>query len=381
MFDIGFLGGGQLARMSIMAAQKMGLRCVSLEQGEATSASQVAEHMNGEWRSVSDVANLMEVARFITLENEFVPANVIEEAAAEVGFDLNQVIPGPAALRIIQDKLLQRQRFAAAGLKGPSFGEVPSDNSEVELPVVFKSRYGGYDGKGTYVVRMPGQLAEAWPIVSKGGWMMESFAPFRREVATMVLVTRSGETQVFPPVVTLQPNAVCEFTIPYNDPVGRVLAAETAVEAVRAIGGVGLFGVEMFEMPTTHGVEMWMNEIAPRPHNTGHHSLDWADISQFEAHIRVVTGMPLPRFTETPFGMANLLGPRDNGAANLEEARRRVYELEPLARVHWYDKAVKPGRKVGHINVPPDVNEERLLSRLRDVRDAFWAGFVSKPRS
>ena len=111
MFDIGFLGGGQLARMSIMAAQKMGLRCLSLESGETTSASRVAGYVNGEWRSVADVAKLMAVSKFITLENEFVPANVIEEAAAEVGFDLNHVIPGPGVLRIIQDKLLQRQSF------------------------------------------------------------------------------------------------------------------------------------------------------------------------------------------------------------------------------------------------------------------------------
>ncbi len=377
MFDIGFLGGGQLARMSIMAAQKMGLRCLSLETGENTSASRVAENVNGDWRSVGDVAELMKVSKFITLENEFVPANVIEEAAAEVGFDLERVIPGPGVLRIIQDKLLQRQSFAAAGLKGPSFGEVPSDPSLVALPVVFKSRYGGYDGKGTHVVRTAGELEKVWPTVSQGGWMMESFAPFRREVATMVLVSRSGETQVFPPVVTLQPNAVCEFTIPYKDPVGRVLATETALEAVRAIGGVGLFGVEMFEMPAPYGVEMWMNEIAPRPHNTGHYSLDWADISQFEAHIRVVTGMPLPRFTETPGGMANLLGPVRNGSSNLDGARRRTYEVEPSARIHWYDKEVKPGRKVGHINLPFDQDEERLLERLRAVRDAFWSGYVS----
>jgi 5-(carboxyamino)imidazole ribonucleotide synthase len=377
MFDIGFLGGGQLARMSIMAAQKMGLRCLSLESGETTSASRVAGYVNGEWRSVAEVAKLMAVSKFITLENEFVPANVIEEAAAEVGFDLNHVIPGPGVLRIIQDKLLQRQSFADAGLKGPSFGEVPSDSSLVALPVVFKSRYGGYDGKGTHVVRTAGELEDVWPTVSQGGWMMESFAPFRREVATMVLVSQSGETQVFPPVVTLQPNAVCEFTIPYKDPMGMVLAAETALEAVRAIGGVGLFGVEMFEMPAPYGVEMWMNEIAPRPHNTGHYSLDWADISQFEAHIRVVTGMPLPRITETPGGMANLLGPARNGSANLDGARRRTYEVEPSARIHWYDKEVKPGRKVGHINLPFDHDEERLLARLRAVRDAFWSGYVS----
>ena len=377
MFDIGFLGGGQLARMSIMAAQKMGLRCLSLESGETTSASRVAGYVNGEWRSVADVAKLMAVSKFITLENEFVPANVIEEAAAEVGFDLNHVIPGPGVLRIIQDKLLQRQSFAAAGLKGPSFGEVPRDPSTFALPVVFKSRYGGYDGKGTYVVRTPDVLGKVWSTVSQAGWMMESFAPFRREVATMVLVSQSGETQVFPPVVTLQPNAVCEFTIPYEDPVGRVLAAETALEAVRAIGGVGLFGVEMFEMPAPYGVEMWMNEIAPRPHNTGHYSLDWGDISQFEAHIRVVTGMTLPRFTETPGGMANLLGPARNGSSNLDGARRRTYEVEPSARIHWYDKEVKPGRKVGHINLPFDHDEERLLARLRAVRDAFWSGYVS----
>jgi 5-(carboxyamino)imidazole ribonucleotide synthase len=302
---------------------------------------------------------------------------VIEEAAAEVGFDLDHVIPGPGVLRIIQDKLLQRQCFAAAGLKGPSFGEVPSDPALVALPVVFKARYGGYDGKGTHVVRTAGELEKVWPTVSQGGWMMESFAPFRREVATMVLVSRSGETQVFPPVVTLQPNAVCEFTIPYKDPVGRVLATETALEAVRAIGGVGLFGVEMFEMPAPYGVEMWMNEIAPRPHNTGHYSLDWGDISQFEAHIRVVTGMPLPRFTETPGGMANLLGPARNGSSNLDGARRRTYEVEPSARIHWYDKEVKPGRKVGHVNLPFDHDEERLLARLRAVRDAFWSGYVS----
>ena len=192
--------------------------------------------------------------------------------------------------------------------------------------------------------------------------MAEVMVPFARELAQMVALTPT-QTVVFPTMETIQSHHVCDLTFPSDQE-----ATDVAIAAARAVGAVGLFGVELFQLPTG---EILVNEIAPRPHNTGHYSLDHGGISQFEVHVRVATGMPLPAVESlAPTIMANLLG--QPGAQDFRQGVRAALAFDARARIHWYGKAdSKPGRKMGHLNLPHGTPEES-----RAVRAAFYAGWT-----
>jgi 5-(carboxyamino)imidazole ribonucleotide synthase len=206
--------------------------------------------------------------------------------------------------------------------------------------------------------------------------MAEQYVPFRRELAAMVVLD-SRRHVTLDTVETIQTNHVCDFTFPSEiSALGPAYADATALAAIKAVQGQGLFGVELFE--TADG-ELLINEIAPRPHNTGHYTLDWGAASQFEYHVRVVTGMP---FDEQPKGsgvlMANLLG--QTGAGDYRRGLRAALEQDPEGRVHWYGKAEsKVGRKMGHINLPNPQRQssEDMLPRLSRIRQAFYAAWTA----
>lgn len=367
-FDIGFLGGGQLARMSIMAAQRMGLRCVSLDPGEDTPASQVAPAIVGRLDDPEKVAELAQCSERLTFENEFIPAEALREALQAAGFDEANLMPGIGTLATIQDKLLQRQALLAADVPSPRAVQLEADGShaisEIGFPMVLKARFGGYDGKGTRYARSMEEFEEHAGLWGEGGWLAESFVPFRRELAAMVTIDRQGNAGCFPTMETVQSRHVCDLVFPSGTD-----ASQTAIAAVRAVEGVGLFGVEMFELEDG---SVQINEIAPRPHNTGHYTLDWGGVSQFEQHVRLVMGLPLvePRGEETC--MANLMG--QEGAGDFRAGLRTALELEPEARVHWYGKAdSRPGRKMGHLNV----SGADCVERAKRAREAFYNGWRS----
>jgi 5-(carboxyamino)imidazole ribonucleotide synthase len=225
--------------------------------------------------------------------------------------------------------------------------------------MILKARFGGYDGKGTRWARTPEEfdaLRNEW---EPGGWLAEELVPFRRELAVMV-ARSANETRCFPTMETVQVNHVCDLVFPADAD-----ASEAAIAAVEAVEGFGLFGVELFELPDG---SFQINEIAPRPHNTGHYTLDWGGPSQFEVHVRLAMGLPLPELTGSEAAMANLLAP---GPADWRAGLRAALAAEPSAHVHWYGKAeLKPGRKVGHINASGPGCRERVVR----AREAFWAG-------
>lgn len=343
-YDIGFLGGGQLARMSIQAAQRMGLSCLSLDPGSDTPASQVADAFEGRLDDPEAIAKVVSASRKVTLENEFIPASAIREAFAMAGRDLQDLVPGVDTLEIIQDKFRQRERYLAHGAPSPLAVEMEDAVERIGFPMVLKARFGGYDGKGTRYARSEEELESHRALWGGGGWMAEQFVPFRRELAVMVARSQ-GQTVCFPTMETIQTNHVCDLVFPSG-----VDARDAAISAVEAVDGFGLFGVELFELENG---SFQINEIAPRPHNTGHYSLDWGGISQFEVHVRLVMGLHLPDPEGQPTCMANVLGKETS--INWRRGLEACLEAEPRAHFHWYGKTeMKPGRKMGHINAVGD---------------------------
>lgn len=379
--DIGFLGGGQLARMSIQAAQRMGYTCISLDPGSVTPASLIAANHVGALHDVEAIAKLLRSSQVATLENEFIPADAIRQACELAGFEDSRLTPSIACLATIQDKLLQRRALADAGVPTPHAVALEGDGKEavreLGFPMVLKARFGGYDGKGTRIANSLEEFEEFRSLWGGGGWLAEAYVPFRRELAVMVARSHDQILEL-ETVETQQRDCVCDVTYPAYlwDP--TITTAGVPVAAVEAVGGYGLFGVELFELETG---AVLVNELAPRPHNTGHYSLDWGDLSQFEVHIRLALGLPLPRPSDgkikgRPVYMANLMG--QEGAKDFRNAIARAMEVEPSARVHWYGKAEsRPGRKMGHLNLVARREEppHAMLPHLNRVRDAFYEGW------
>ncbi len=361
-YDLGFLGGGQLARMSTQAAQRMGLRCLSLDPGEGGPAAQVADAIVGRLDDPQAIAKVISTCGAVTLENEFIPADAIRSALGTAGREESCLVPGIETLATIQDKLLQRRAYEKAGVLSPRAVEA-KDAESIGFPCVLKARFGGYDGKGTRFARTREEYDLLRPTWEKG-WLAEEFVPFRRELAVMACLYE-GHRFAFPTVETVQTDFVCDLVFPAD-----VNASEIALNAVHAVGGVGLFGVELFE---SEEGQISVNEIAPRPHNTGHYSLDWGGPSQFEAHVRAVLGLPPVAPTSSGFAvMANLLG--QPNAGDYRQALPAALE-DPAARFHWYGKAdAKPGRKMGHLNVvgSPEERIEDVVERAKAARAAFY---------
>jgi 5-(carboxyamino)imidazole ribonucleotide synthase len=257
-FDLGFLGGGQLARMSILAARPYGVSTLSLDPGEDTPAARVGEAIVGRLDNPADIATLMRRCRRLTLENEFIPAAAIMEAARQADFDLANLVPGPHALSIIQDKLKQRFAYQAAGVPSPHAVSLEDGGAqakaEIGFPMMLKARFGGYDGKGTRYARTEAEFEQHADTWQKGGWLAEAFVPFVRELAVMVCVPENGPAASFPTMATEQRNHVCDVVYPCDSD-----GSEIAEAAVRAMGGIGLFGVELFEFADS---QLLVNEIA-----------------------------------------------------------------------------------------------------------------------
>ncbi|HVT11791.1 MAG TPA: ATP-grasp domain-containing protein [Fimbriimonadaceae bacterium] len=360
-FDIGFLGGGQLARMSIQAAQRMGLKCLSLDPGKDTPASQVAPAIQGALADPERVAEVFARCRRVTLENEFIPAESIRTALEAASCSESALTPTLDSLAIIQDKLRQRQAYAKAGVPSPRAVPIEGGIPQMAFPMVLKARFGGYDGKGTRYARTEEEFESHRALWEAGGWMAEEFVPFRRELATMVFIS-DRQTGCFPTMETIQKDHICDLVFPADNH-----ASEIAIAAVEAVGGKGLYGVELFELENG---EVLVNELAPRPHNTGHYTLDWGGVSQFEQHVRLVMGFPLVEPAGMDTCMANLLG--QEGAGDFRAGLRAALENDPGARVHWYGKAEsRPGRKMGHLNVAGEDSVERAV-RARALFYRAW---------
>ncbi len=371
---VGILGGGQLARMTAEAAAQLGIEAAVIEREAHSPAGRIAaRELVGAWADPHLLAQLAEGALAVTLENEFVEVAALETLEAR-GIP---VFPGARTLAAVQDKLIQKRTMQAAGIPVPRFAEVTTPEEiaqagqEMGWPLVLKARCNGYDGYGNATLHRSSDVA---PAFERLGWperalYVEAWAPFVRELAVMVASGRDGEMRVYPVVETVQRNHICHV-VRAPAPIAPAVAeqaAQIARSAVAAIAGVGVFGVELFETPD--GGVLY-NEIAPRPHNSGHYTIEGCVTSQFENHLRAVLGLPLGSVAMVAPAavMVNLLGSRDGPAHTAGLASALAI---PGAHVHIYGKlASRPGRKMGHVTALGATLEE-AEARARAAADAL----------
>ncbi|MFN7171173.1 MAG: ATP-grasp domain-containing protein [Fimbriimonadaceae bacterium] len=359
-YDIGFLGGGQLARMSVMTAASMGLRCVSLDPSRNSPAAQVGSSVEGNLDDPAAIAELASKCEVLTLENEFVPVQALREGLKSARFDPSRLFPSMETLEVIQDKYRQKRTLLDLSVPSPKVW-LWGQKSSISFPVVAKSRFGGYDGRGTIVAREQSDLDPIRNELESETWMLEEYVPFVRELAVMVIL-REGAATTYPTVQSVQVNQVCDHVMPCEAD-----ATEVAVAAARAVSSFGLFGVELFQ---TDDGAILVNEIAPRPHNSGHYTMDTGGLSQFEALACLAMGWRIELSNPREVCMVNLFGQGCNG--DFREAISAG--IRPNVRFHWYGKEeAKKGRKMGHIN---SWGPNALATGL-EARDSFyrkWCG-------
>ena len=348
-------------------AAALGVRLRVLAESESASAAQVVpEAPVGRAADESALRALVaepSPAAVLTFEHEHVPGAVLDALAAE-GVSVQ---PGAAALVHAQDKIVMREHLSGLGVPVPRWAALASEAelenflAEVGGRAVVKTSRGGYDGKGVRVVASPADVADWFAAAREGGpaLLAEELVGFSRELAVLAARSPSGEVRTWPVVESRQVEGVCYLVTapaPELDAATERAAREIAVQIAEGLGVTGVLAVEMFEVP---GVGVLVNELAMRPHNSGHWTIDGAVTSQFEQHLRAVLDLPLgDTSARAPWTvMANVLG---SARAEITEALAEVTQRDPGAKVHLYGKDVRPGRKLGHVTVSgTDLDEVR----------------------
>jgi len=372
---VGVVGGGQLARMMVPAAVELGLDIRVLSEGPGMSAA-IAATAEGDYHDADTVLAFARDVDVVTFDHEHVPQDVLR---ALVGAGV-AVRPGPDALAVAQDKILMRTRLSELGLPVPDWSAV-HDADELRTflddhggKVVVKTARGGYDGKGVRVVTDPSQVDDWFVALAETGGeqalLVEEFVPFTRELAQSVARRPSGDVVAWPLVETQQRDGVCaEVIAPAPDSAGRLadLAESIAVRIAEELDVTGVLAVELFQ---TGDERILINELAMRPHNTGHWSIDGATTSQFEQHLRAVLDLPLGTtgMDAHVAVMVNVLGgPADGDLAARYPAALSAF---PEAKYHFYGKAPRPGRKIGHVTVSGD-DVDDVVFRARSAAAHF----------
>ncbi|MCL1869600.1 MAG: 5-(carboxyamino)imidazole ribonucleotide synthase [Promicromonosporaceae bacterium] len=367
---IAVVGGGQLARMMAPAAGELGVHLRVLVEEPASSAAQVVT--DAPVGAASDEAAIRgliaphdgQAAAVLTFEHEHVPNSLLQDLL-EHG---TPVHPGPDALVHAQDKIVMRTRLIELGLPCPRWAPIPVEPAAARAALeaflagepggeaVVKTSRGGYDGKGVRVVRSADEVAD-WIAAAADGapqLLVEQKVPFTRELAALVARRPSGEVRTWPVVESIQRDGVCSEVIAPAPGLSAALEArvrELAATVVDGLGVTGVLAVELFEAPGDSGEpEVFVNELAMRPHNSGHWTIDGAVTSQFEQHLRAVLDLPLGATDAVaPWTvMANVLG---STLTELTDALPELMARFPEAKVNLYGKGIRAGRKLGHVNV------------------------------
>ncbi|WP_328352375.1 5-(carboxyamino)imidazole ribonucleotide synthase [Mycobacterium sp. NBC_00419] len=377
---VAMVGGGQLARMTHQAAIALGQSLRVLAVSPDDPAAQVApDVVIGAHTDLEALRKAASGAAALTFDHEHVPTEMLEVLIAE-GVT---VAPPPQALVHAQDKLVMRRKLEALGAPIPRFTAV-SSLADLEAfseriggaPVVVKTVRGGYDGRGVVLTRdlaharevVEGYLADGVPV------LLEERVSMRRELSALVARSPFGQGAAWPIVETVQRDGICVTVVAPAQGLSEDVASSAEQLGLRLaaeLGVVGVLAVELFE--TTDG-DLLVNELAMRPHNSGHWTMDGAVTSQFEQHLRAVLDYPLGDTSAiAPVTvMANVLGAQEEPSMGLDERLHHLFGRIPEAKVHLYGKAARPGRKVGHVNIVGRAGADPDRVRERAERAAHW---------
>lgn len=352
---IGIVGGGQLGRMLALAGHPLGMRFVFLDPAPDACAAALGEHLCADYGDTQHLRMLADEADVVTFEFENAPADGIAFLGQFV-----DVFPGAEALRTARDRWSEKRMFTELGVPTPPHANIESQAdldgavARLGLPAVLKTRQLGYDGKGQKVLRTPADVVTALAELGHVPCLLEAFVAFSGEVSLLAVRGRDGQTACYPLVHNTHRDGILRLSQVSNDHPLQKVAEDYAGRVLDRLNYVGVLAFEFFEVEG--GLQA--NEIAPRVHNSGHWTIEGAECSQFENHLRAIAGLPLG-------------GTACVGASAMVNFIGEVPPLEALANVegchiHFYDKAPKPGRKVGHATVrAPD--RQRLAERLRAV--------------
>ncbi len=364
----GVIGGGQLARMMITPAQQLGLEIKVLAEDSEASAN-LGASLVGDYRDLATVREFAESVDVITFDHEHVPVTILQALEAE-GFNVQ---PSSKALIFAQNKLLMRERLAELDLPMPRWRAVRNRNeiaeflAEVGEVAVLKTPTGGYDGKGVMVISDP---AQAMPWFEKFEVLLiEEKVDFVRELAQLSARSISGEWSSWPVVQTIQKNGVCSEVISPAPNANFELAASIGKSIAEGLGVTGVLAVEMFE--SSDG-RLLINELAMRPHNSGHFSIEGSLTSQFEQHLRAVADLPLgaTNATKAFAVMLNLLGVDDEN--HFVENYPQALKVSG-AHIHSYGKSARKGRKLGHITALSDESVDQAMAIANSAKQALHA--------
>ncbi|ESK95173.1 phosphoribosylaminoimidazole carboxylase [Moniliophthora roreri MCA 2997] len=380
---VGILGGGQLGRMLAASASLLNIKIAVLDVGESAPAKQVVAlpsdsqvaHIDGSFKDPAKIKELAAFSDVLTVEIEHVDVDALEEVQQSTQVKIH---PSPTTIRLIQDKYLQKEHLKAKQCPVSEFVRVENTVESIEeaasklgLPLMLKSRTLAYDGRGNYALKDIGRAKEAIEVLGNRGLYAEKWVSFSKEIAVMVVRSTNGTVVSYPTVETVHKDNICHLVfapLRSRNPTLSTRAQAIAERAIATLDGAGVFGVEMFLMEDG---EIYINEIAPRPHNSGHYTIEACETSQYENHLRAILSLPLGSTAlKVPSTvMLNLIG----FSSSIPEIKSviDVALTVPGASTHLYGKSeCRKGRKMGHITIVAPSDAE-LRSRLRPLLKAL----------
>jgi len=354
---VGVIGAGQLARMSVAPAAALGINLLLLANDAQDSGAQITNHVVGDYKDLETVRAFASKCDVITFEHELIPLSIIKTLEA----DGVVVRPSSASFIYSQDKAQMRERLS--NFPAPKSAVVTNTQEVTEFPVIAKAISGGYDGRGVWKIDTQEELAGVLKQVGKV--LIEELIDFDYEIAVMVARSPHGQATTWAPTQTIQRDGICVMTISPAPELSNELsekAQKLALDIANEIGVIGVMAVEIF----VKGEELFINELAMRPHNSGHWTIEGSLTSQFEQHLRAVLDLPLgnPQMTAPIAVMGNILG------GDKEDMYRPYLHLmarTPELKFHHYKKEVRPGRKIGHVNLLGD----NLVELTQEVQHAL----------
>ena len=363
---VGIIGAGQLARMSVAPATALGINMLLFAQSADDSAAQIAPHVIGDFRDLSALKAFAAKCDVITFEHELVPLSIIkglESAGVKVS-------PGSASFQYSQDKAAMRQKLSA--YPSPKWQVIGNAEDLFEFPFIAKKISGGYDGRGVWKVSNPAELDEV--LRENPQFLIEELIDFDFEIAVMVARSAHGQATTWAPTQTVQRDGICTLTItpaPELSPEMAEKAQHLALSIANDVSLIGVMAVEIF----VKNDELFINELAMRPHNSGHWTIEGSRTSQFEQHLRAILDLPLgdPAMTANFAVMGNILG---GEKADMYRPYLHLMARNPELKFHQYKKEVRTGRKIGHVTV---IGENLLeLTEIAEHARDYMSGEIDE---